>query len=84
MSSPVCKSCRQPILWRLTPNGKAMPLDYEPTSKADAGTYRIIDNQNCQPAEPMFDPPETAYHMNHRATCPVADQFKTRKDTTHE
>lgn len=71
-----CTGCGQPLIWAYTPNGKPMPLDPDPVPPA-RGTY-VVDGKHCRPSEPLTDPPETQHHMNHWATCPRADDFKTK------
>lgn len=54
-----------------------MPLDVGLAEQPLAGTYVVVNDEDCRPAEPMFDPPGTDWHMNHWATCPKAEEFKS-------
>ncbi len=71
-----CNGCGAEILWRYTPAGKLMPLDVETIDQPLSGTYVIVNDQDCRPAEPMLDEPGTEYHMSHFATCSHANQFR--------
>lgn len=71
-----CKGCGAPVVWRYTPAGKLMPLNAETLAQPNQGSYVVVDDKECRPAEPMFDQPGTAYHMAHWATCPNAEDFK--------
>lgn len=73
-----CKGCRAPVVWRYTPNGKAMPLDAAPVPPGE-GTYVIESLMHCRRSEPMFDGADAVHYMNHWATCPVADQFRPHR-----
>lgn len=73
----LCTGCGAAILWAYTSAGKRMPLDAEPSATAP-GSYRIEGNK-CYPAEPLTDPPGTVTHMNHWASCPVRDSFRSKK-----
>lgn len=71
-----CKGCGSEILWRYTPAMKLMPLDVGLSEQPLAGTYVVLNDEDCRPPEPMFDLPTTEYHMNHWATCPRSKEFK--------
>jgi len=72
-----CRGCGKEILWRETPSGALMPLDPEQSSGTGHGQYILEGETNCRPYEPLFDPSETPRHMNHWATCPKAEEFRS-------
>jgi len=57
----LCKSCRAPLTWCETVNGKKMPLDATAFKAVQVkeGIGEVID-----------------VHMPHWATCPGADTFR--------
>lgn len=73
-----CKGCGSEILWRYTPNQRLMPLDPGTTGTPAPGTYVIVNDEDCRPADALFDEPGTEYHMNHWTTCNQADQFRAK------
>jgi hypothetical protein len=45
----VCKSCKAPVRWAVTENGRLMPLDREPD---DTGEWRLAaSRRRCKPHE---------------------------------
>lgn len=61
-----CKSCQAPILWSTSKNGKPMPLDGDPETRAiispATGRSHLV-----------------ATYKPHWASCPHADQWKKSK-----
>lgn len=73
-----CRSCGATILWATTTNGKAMPIDAEPSPDGNVeltewapGRYRCT----VHPQTPFDAPP---LHMPHHATCPHADEWRRK------
>lgn len=64
-----CRSCGAPIIWARTVNGKAMPLDAEPT---DAGNVSLV-NGVAYVGEQLALPP---CYTSHFATCPDAPGWR--------
>lgn len=62
-----CRSCSAPIVWAKTANGKAMPLDAEPTAMGnvtlDGGVIRL-STADYNALGPRY--------TSHFATCPNA------------
>lgn len=72
-------TCRAPIIWCYTENGKRIPLDAEPTQRTGVGVYVIEDDGvHCRPFSPMWDGYTHERHINHFATCPDRDAFSTK------
>jgi hypothetical protein len=81
-----CRSCAAPITWAVTPGGKAIPLDAEPTAE---GNVRVVIEQPHGTVRAyvlgpldvlLLDPPEqAALRMPHHATCPDADAWRARQ-----
>ena len=74
-----CKSCRAPMIWARTENGKNVPLDAEPTPagnihlRADGVAVYVKKDQMDNP---LF-PPERRY-KSHYATCPHAPEHRRK------
>lgn len=73
-----CRSCRRPITWAITRNGKRMPMDAVPV---DDGDWRIelVDGERrivrIVPGGPELDPGVERY-SSHFVTCPNADEHR--------
>jgi hypothetical protein len=74
-----CRSCRAPIIWAQTENGKQMPLDAEPYDgddprglfvfrHVDQVVYAMAVTPDAFPAEPVY--------RSHFATCPHAAEHR--------
>lgn len=63
MNKGTCKTCKAPILWAKTENGKAVPLDAEPIKRfiEEGEVVKLVDT-----------------YVTHFATCPQADQHRRR------
>ena len=68
-----CKACKAPLLFVPTENGKAMPLDAEPSA---GGTIEIRDGvavvHSVEAAAQMHRP----LYRSHFSTCPRAGEFR--------
>jgi hypothetical protein len=88
----VCASCKAPVIWAMTENGKRMPVDAEPV---ESGTILLSHRLPAQPpvalvqraaglaklrAEHERSPQEGPLRLftSHFATCPHADQHRRR------
>lgn len=83
-----CRSCKAPILWVHTTTGSIMPLDPEPVAGGNVAltgrNIRLTDDGPLRPearVEPagtvsLFDTVE--HRVSHFATCPQADDWRTR------
>lgn len=81
-----CRSCHQPILWAITPNGKNMPLDPVPDDKGSAvwaRRYHPTGSLVLERIDPIDQPTlavtagEVRY-MPHHATCRDKDSWRRR------
>ena len=74
----ICNSCHQPVWWKLTSNGKRMPIDPDPVPDGNL----ILDGENTVlvigPIDVLADP-DTARYVSHFATCPNADEHRKVK-----
>lgn len=77
-----CRSCRAPIVWASTVNGRSMPVDRDPVPDGNliltypspgSALALVVD-----PDQTMLDDPPR--YVSHFVTCPNADQH--RKDHT--
>lgn len=68
-----CRACSSPIRWARTVNGRAIPLDQEPTADGnvilDGDTAHVIGNTGTVPFELAHLADEDRW-MPHHATCP--------------
>lgn len=76
-------TCRQPILWALTPSGRMQPLnpDPDPAGLVVVGSYRpdgvAIVARTLSPAEALTSPiPAGQRFTAHHATCPARANFR--------
>jgi hypothetical protein len=72
VTGPVCQSCGAAIIWRVTVDGRRIPLDREP---AAAGVVRMLSGAQClilskQNAALAQGGGERLW-MPHHATCPT-------------
>ena len=69
---PRCKSCKAPIVFGETPNGRAIPLDAEPNGKGSMvcinGKARHATAEDRALLRPLY--------MPHHATCPNVDDCR--------
>lgn len=81
---PACKGCGAAILWAVTLDERAIPLDAEPN---DAGNIAMTGRQSrtrrgmpgpeCEVAGPVgLFPDGRKRYMPHHATCPEVEQFR--------
>jgi hypothetical protein len=63
-----CRSCKAPIVWMLTSNGKKMPVDANSVIARD------------EPAFARFYEPK-AGHISHFATCPQSKEWRQNEKT---
>jgi hypothetical protein len=76
----MCRSCGAPILWAKTQQGRAIPLDLEPTADGNIEFTGVLDivRVHAAPADGDLFGTATNRRRPHFATCPQADQWKTR------
>lgn len=73
MIRSTCRVCPASIIWAVTENGKAMPIDAEP--KTD-GNVRLTERPGKAPLAEVLGPLERELagavflHWPHHATCP--------------
>ena len=63
-----CRICGDDIRWRVTPAGKRMPLDAMPWPGPARGTFVVVNDHECRPADPVGDVGQIVY-MTHWAGC---------------
>lgn len=78
-----CRSCGAAILWARTKNGKAMPLDAEPTPEGNVVlTGEVVPSaRGAVPICEVLAGPDlfgAPLRMPHHATCPQADKWRRR------
>lgn len=78
----LCRSCRAPVRWVETRQGKRMPINAEPTHSGTLVLYRRAGSDG-QPVGGWivrrawpFDAPDEPLYTSHFATCPNADAWR--------
>lgn len=74
MKLGTCRSCGASIYWCRTPNGKAMPLDPEPTKRV---VVIVRAPGPDLPDEEVAKVMDT--YQAHWASCPQADEWRKKK-----
>lgn len=71
----LCKSCGAKIFWRVTKNGKPIPLDAEPS-----GIGNLIEDGHAARHPELFDLPlgDRPLYTSHFATCPNAKEHRKK------
>lgn len=78
-----CKKCGAPIIWIITPAGKAMPCDprLTPYWAKDKAPGKVV-TPNGEVVSCVFegerDKASGMGYIAHFATCPAAESFKRR------
>lgn len=81
MSNDRCRSCRAPVRWCVTEQGRSMPVDFAP---APGGNLVLYDRGNCTVAvvvKPLLETPEQRarpHFYSHFVTCPNAAQHRRK------
>lgn len=74
-----CRSCGAPILWATTQQGRAIPLDLEPAAGGNVEFTGVLDVVRVLAAGTDATLFAGTRRFPHFATCPQADQWKTRR-----
>lgn len=69
--STTCRSCGAAILWAVTPAGKRMPVDAQPTKRISLDSYGVKTFGDLAPVANVVDT-----YTSHFATCPSAAQHR--------
>lgn len=73
-----CSTCRAPIVWFLTRNGRKMPLD---AVEVDDGDFVIVDDVAQRvPPFTVLDP-DVQRFTSHFVTCPDRDLHRQARPT---
>lgn len=77
MPKPTCQSCGQEITWRITTDGRRIPLDPLAHPEGivrmlDGGTCRILSKVNAAEARANG----AQLWMPHHATCPTVERHR--------
>ncbi len=67
----LCRSCRAPIRWERTPNGKRIPLDPEPVPSGNIVINEIGLAVVVKPGQGKY--------QSHFVSCPNAARHRTPK-----
>lgn len=80
-----CRSCGAPLRWAKTLNGKAIPLDAEPTSAGNIVLHDTRDPRSPQArvlaGADLLDARSegTTLWLSHYATCPDSQKWRRRR-----
>lgn len=80
-----CRSlgCEAPIIWAVTSRGKRMPVDAEPSPDGNVelagppAAPHVLPHATVYGQRPL-DAAERTLRLPHHATCPKADEWRTR------
>lgn len=78
MRVTACRSCDAPVVWATTSNGKAMPVDAEPS---EDGTVELAQDVHGRAVATVLTGPSLLggpLHTSHFARCPEADRWRQR------
>lgn len=79
-----CQACTARILWVLTPAGRRMPLDEQPTEDGTGNV--VIEHVGGQTRGRVLTgaemPSQGPAYVPHHRTCPAAAEFRRRHDIT--
>lgn len=71
-----CRSCRAPMFWVITADGKRMPVNATPDPKGGfVLTLKSTGELHAEVAMPST-PANRNRYVSHFATCPQADQHR--------
>lgn len=80
-----CDYCPATIIWAVTRNGTAMPVDAQPS--AGANVQLVSQAGNGPPLARVLNTAEqfgkTNLRMPHHATCPKGDQLRVQRGRRH-
>lgn len=68
-----CKSCGAEIIWVRTGNGKAMPVDAEPSAAGSLVLEQDPQGRTAAHVAGLFDGSDQPRYVSHFVTCPDAD-----------
>ena len=71
-----CRSCKAPILWATTANGKNMPVDAEPSPMGTVALRMEGATRHSTTYTLATRPPGGRYHVPHFVTCANAAQHR--------
>lgn len=83
-----CRACGIPLLWALSPNGKACPLVTDPSEDGNVMVLQprglvkplavVLSGDLLQEARAAGIP----LRLNHFANCPKRERFRKREEAT--
>lgn len=80
MDNDTCKSCGKPILWTKSTNGKAMPIDPDPSPNGNiflkGGEALVLTKYSVEGQRKLGNPLYTA----HFVTCEYAKKHRRAKE----
>lgn len=74
-----CESCREPIIWTVTTNAIAMPVDYEPSEGGNLRLERRGGKVLSSVVKSTLAFGRTDLRTSHFATCPHAAQHRRKR-----
>ncbi|MEZ5152095.1 hypothetical protein [Rhodococcus zopfii] len=78
-----CRSCRHQIVWAQTVNGKAMPLDVEPSERGNVAVDLVFGVLHAGvvsgPDRDSLRAAKRPLYLSHFTTCPHADNWRNNR-----
>jgi len=75
--SQVCAGCKARIVWARMDSGKLSPFDADPSPKGDWTLEQAGGEWRARHSPPPAEPDGVERYLNHFATCPVANDFRS-------
>ena len=72
-----CRTCKAPIVWAVSENGKWMPLDATPNPRGEWRLFGDAPRADYVPADRRAELADQLL-VAHWATCPHADDHRRR------
>lgn len=73
----MCRGCKARIVWAITPKGKSMPLDPEPSPD---GNVEVVTDANGRWHVVAVHPEPDLFggirYLSHFVTCPKSKEFR--------
>jgi len=73
-----CGSCKKPVIWTVTANGKRLPVDATPTSDGTVALTAAGNQVRSRVVEVKFRFGRRDLHKAHFSSCPQANTWRRR------
>jgi hypothetical protein len=76
MAEAHCSSCRAPMIWTVTENGRRMPVDAQ---KVIGGNINLAADPGGGPPRSIYVGPNLGEYVSHFSTCPQSREFRRKR-----